>query len=196
MQCGDSFDFFVAAQYAAFELEVIEAVFLASRLRLAHDGLRSQRDLVAHAKPVVVCAGIACVTQVSLAAVAHVKQVAQHLHRIALLPFAEQGRHGHIQVLTQQVEQRRFNCSRCMDGGAQVKRLLAPAATVTISKLLLYLLQGTLVGANRLAHNQAARVFQRLPNLLAAWHLAHTRVACVVGQYQQIAREERAVSAA
>jgi hypothetical protein len=48
------------------------------------------------------------------------------------------------------------------------------------------------VFAERLAHHQRARVFQRLADLLAARHLAHAGAAGAVGQDQQVAREEGA----
>ena len=185
----------LAAQHTAFELEVVETVFLAGCLSLAHDGFGSQSDIVANTKPVVVCAGIAHVIQVSLAPIAHVKQIAQHLHTIALLAFAEQGRHGHIQVLAEQVKQRRLNCGNRMNGGAQVKRLLAAATDVKVGELLLHLLQDALVRADGLAHNQRTCVVQRLANLLAARHFAHAGSPGVIGQYQQIARKEGAVRA-
>ena len=196
MQCRDGFDFFVATQHATFELEIVETVLLAGGFRLAHDGLGSQRNLVPHAKPVIAGTGVACVIQRGFAAVAHKEQVTQHFDCVALLPFAEQGSHRHIKVLAQQVEQGRFNRGNGMDGGAQVKRLLAAATAVALGELLLHLLQDALVLTNRLSYHQRACVLQRLPNLLAAWHLAHAGAACAVGQYQQIACEEGAVGTA
>jgi hypothetical protein len=70
------------------------------------------------------------VGQGRLPAVPHVEQVAQHLHRVPLLPFAQQRGHRHAQVLAQQVEQGRLDGSDGVDGGAQVEGLLAAAAGV------------------------------------------------------------------
>ncbi len=50
---GHGLDLLVAAQHAALELEVVEAVALVRRLGQAHDGLGRQRLLVAQAEPVV-----------------------------------------------------------------------------------------------------------------------------------------------
>jgi hypothetical protein len=87
-----------------------------------------------------------------LLAVAHIKQIAQHLHALALLAFAQQGADRHIQVLAQQVEQGTFDGRDGVDGGAQVKGLLAPATAVAVGKLLAHALQHSVVLANRLIY--------------------------------------------
>ena len=196
VQRHHGFHFLIAAQHAALELEIVEAIALARCLGQAHDGLCRHGLFVAQAEPVVAGARVGGVRQVGLFAVANVEEVAQHLHGIALLAFAQQCGHGHIQVLAQQVEQGRFHRRHGMDGRAQVKGLQAPATGIPVSKLLLHALQHPLVGANGLAHHQLAGVFQRLANLFAAGHLAHPGVAGAVLEHNQIAGEERRVGTA
>ena len=99
-------------------------------------------------------------------------------------------------MFAQQVEQGRFSGSDRMDGDAQVKRLLAAPATVALGKLRAHGVEDGVVAANRLAHDECARVFQRLADLFAAGHFTHTRVACAVGQHQDVAGEERAMGTA
>ncbi|MOA05746.1 hypothetical protein D3C78_1253560 [compost metagenome] len=117
-QGADRLHLGLAAQHAALELEVLEAVAGVGRLGLADDGLGSQRLLVAHAEPGVVGVGLVAVAEVGLAAVADEEQVAEHLHLVALLAFAEQGGDRHAEVLAEQVEQRRLQCGDRMDGDA------------------------------------------------------------------------------
>ena len=196
VQRADGFDFFLAAQHAALELEVGEAVACMRGLGQAHDGLGGHGLLVAKTEPVIVGAGVALVGQVGLPAVAHVEEVAEHLHRVALLAFAQQGRHGHFEELAQQVEQRGFDGRDRVDGHAQVEGLQAAPAAVAPGEGAAHAVENGVVPADGLADDEVARVFQRLPDLLAAGHFAHAGVAGAVGQDQQIAREERAVGAA
>ncbi len=81
-------------------------------------------------KPGVIRVGLVAVGQVGGGAIAHVKQVAKHFYRVALLAFAEQGGHRHVEELTQQVEQRGFHGGDGMNGDAQVKGLQATAGGV------------------------------------------------------------------
>ena len=67
--------------------------------------------------------------------IADVEQVAQHLDRVALPAFAQQGGDRHVEVLAEQVEQRRFDGGDGVDGGAQVEGLQPAAAAVAIGKL-------------------------------------------------------------
>ncbi len=85
MQRAYRLHFGLAGQRAALELEVAEAVARVRGLGQAHHRLRRQRHLIAQAKPVVVGTGFCAVAQIGLVAVADVEQIAQHLHRLALL---------------------------------------------------------------------------------------------------------------
>ncbi len=125
----DGLDLVLAAQHAALELEVVEAVALVRRLGQAHDGLGR------HAPPRGAGAtsrrrrpGRCAYGRSVLRAVADVEQVAEHLDRVALLAFAEQRRDRHVEVLAEQVEQRRLDRRDGVDGDAQVEGLQAAAA--------------------------------------------------------------------
>jgi hypothetical protein len=89
---------------------------------------------VAQAQPVVFFAGRRIVGQVGLLAVGDVEEVTQHGHRIALLAFAQQGRHRHAEELAQQVEQGAFHGGDGVDRHAQVKGLVAAAAAVAVGE--------------------------------------------------------------
>ncbi len=196
MQRDHRVDLVVAGQHPALELEVVEAVALAGGFGQPHHGFGRHRRFVAHAEPGVVGARVFGIGQIGLVPVADVEQIAEHLHRVALLAFAEQCGHRHVEVLAEQVEQRRFDRRDRMDGGAQVEGLQPAAATVAVGEGLLHLLQQALVRTQRLADDQRGRVFQRLADLLAARHLADTAAAGAVAEDQQVAREERPVCAA
>jgi hypothetical protein len=83
---------FFAAQHPTLELEVLEAIACLGGFGQAHHRLSVHGLFVAKPAPVVCALGLviwAGVGQGCLAAVAHKEQVTQHLHRIALLAFAE-----------------------------------------------------------------------------------------------------------
>jgi hypothetical protein len=189
VQRADGLDFFLAAQHAALELEVGEAVARMRRLgqRTMASGVMAsswRRRSQSSAAP-----GRALVGQVGLLAVAHVEEVAQHLHRVALLAFAEQGGHRHIEELAQQVEQRGFHRGDGMDGHAQVEGLLAAAAAVAVGEGVAQAVEDALCRPMGWP-TMRARVFQRLADLFAAGHFAHAGAAGAVGQDQQVAGEE------
>ena len=94
-------------------------------------------------------------------------------------------------MLTQQVEQGRFDRGDRMDRGAQVEGLQAAPAAITISKGLLDALQQTGMSTHGLAHHQVPCVLQCLADLLATGHFANAGAASAVGQDQQVAGEKR-----
>ena len=198
VQSPDGFHLVLAAQHATLELEVIETVARVRGLGLAHDGLRCQRLFMAHPAPAISLFRLILrgqVRQVGLRAVAHEEQVAQHLHRLALLPLAQEGRHRHPQVLAQQVQQGRLQCSTGVDGGAQVKGLLPATAGVPVCKVLAHAAQHRLPAPEGLADHQRRSVVQGLLDFLSAGYLANAGAALAVGEDEQVAGEERGVRA-
>ena len=107
------------------------------------------------------------------------------------MAFAEQRRHRYAEVLAEQVEQRGLDRRDRVDRRAQIERLLAAAAAVAVGEGLLHRLQHPLV-----RDDQRRGILQRAADLLAAGHLADAGAAGVVGEQQQVAREEGAVRAA
>ena len=136
VQRRDRLDLLLAAQHAALQLEVVEAVALRAPPR---PGARPPRASCAFSwrrrnqsssasRLARRTAGRSCV------AVADVEQVAEHLDRVALLAFAEQRGDRHAEVLAEQVEQRRLDRGDGVDGGAQVEGLQAAAARVAVGE--------------------------------------------------------------
>ena len=129
VQGDDRLDLLLAAQHAALELEVVEAVArrsAASARRTIASGVIAfswrRRNQSSSAS------GSLAYGRSVLRAVADVEQVAEHLDRVALLAFAEQRRDRHVEVLAEQVEQRRLDRGDRVDRGAQVEGLQAAAA--------------------------------------------------------------------
>ena len=150
-QRSDGFDFCVATQYAALELEIVEAIFGLGRFGQAHYRVGSQGCFMTQAEPLIVGVGLVAVGQVGGVAIPHIEQVAEHLHRIALLAFAKQGGHRHFEKLAQQVEQRGLHGGDGVDGDAQVEGLQAATRAVSGRKGAAHLVEDALVLANRLA---------------------------------------------
>ena len=90
-------------------------------------------------------------------AVADVEQVAEHLDRVALLAFAEQRGDRHVEVLAEQVEQRRLDRGDGVDRRAQVEGLLAAAAGVAVGEALRASRCSTLLVRRRSAGRRRAR---------------------------------------
>ena len=74
---------------------------------------------------------------------------------------------------------------------------LQPAAfAVAIRELHPHRIQNRVVCSQRLPHDERLRLFEHATNLLTAGNLADTGVASIVGEQNNIAREERSVRAA
>ncbi len=115
--------------------------------------------------------------------------------RIALLTFAQQRGHGHVQVLAQQVQQGRFHRRHGVHARAQIKVCRPRPPESRSAQLLLHPLQHPLVGANGLADHQL-RALPASGVSFAAGHPAHPGAAGAVLEHDQIAGEERRVGTA
>ena len=151
---------------------------------------------MAQAVPGAVGVGLGVVGQVGLLPVAHVEQIAQEAHPVPLDAVAQQGGHGHLQILAQQVQQGGLHGGDHVDAGAQVEGLLAPDVVLDVGgEPLVDLPQGHLVLGHAGALHQVLHVLQRLGDLLAAGDLADAGVAPVVGEHHHVAGEIGGVGA-
>ncbi len=131
---GDGLDLLLAAQHAALELEVGEAVMVVGGFGQPHHGLRRHRLLVAEVEPFGL-AGLALdVVELALAPVADEEEIAERLDAVALLAFAEQRGDRQVEMLAEQVEQRGLDRGDRVDHHAQVEGLLAAAAGVAVGE--------------------------------------------------------------
>ena len=197
---GDGgFELVVAAQHAAFELEVGEAVARLGRFGQAHHGGRVERCLVAQPKPVVTGAGTArgvAIRQAGGASVADVEQIAEHGNRLALLAVAKQRRDGHAEVLAEQVEQGALEPGHGVDRGPQVEGLLPATADIAVGEAPLHFGQQLLLPTERLVREQAGRVDDHRRDGRAAGCLADAGAARSIADDDEVAGEERPVRAA
>ena len=167
-QRGDRLCFFFTRQYAAFQLEVIKAIFFIRGFRQAHHRVRGHRFIVTHTIPVAFFVRLALVRQRGEFAIADKEQVAEHFHFAALLAVAQQGGDIDAQMLAQQIQHRGFNARDHMDSGAQIKRLQTTATRITIGKGRAHASQHIFVLAQRFTHHQRNGVLQRFTDLLPA----------------------------
>ena len=77
----------------------------------------------------------------------------------ALLAFTQQGGHGHVQVLAQQVKHGAFNGGNGMYGNAQVKCLQAAAAVIAGREGLAHVVQHLVPSAQCLPKHQGHGIF-------------------------------------
>ena len=151
---------------------------------------------MAQAVPGAVGVGLGVVGQVGLLPVAHVEQIAQEAHPVPLDAVAQQGGHGHLQILAQQVQQGGLHGGDHVDAGAQVEGLLSPHVVLDVGgEPLVDPAQGHLVVGHAGALHQVLHILQRLGDLLAAGHLADAGVAPVVGEHHHVAGEIGGVGA-
>lgn len=185
-----------ALQHTAFELEVLKAVLVIGGLGQSHDGVGGESLLMAQPVPSAVCVRLGVVGQVGFFPVAHIEQIAQEPHPIPLDAVAQQGCHGHLQILAQQIQQGGLHGGDHVDSGAQIKGLLAPHVVLDVGgEPLVDPAQGHLVVGHTGALHQVLHILQGFGNLLAAGHLADTGVAPVVGEHHHIAGEVGGVGA-
>src|SRR6185369_10301259 len=118
-----------------FELEVLETVAVLRCFGEADDRRGRERFLVAQTKPTVRAAR-AAIGQARPCAVAEVEQITKHLHRGALLAFAQERSDRHIEKLPEQVEHCRLDRGQRMDHYAQIEGLLAAPAAIPLSKAI------------------------------------------------------------
>ena len=83
-----------------------------------------------------------------------------------------------------------------MDGDPQVKSLVAASTAVAVREAGAKAVEYLLPVAQRLALDQLSGVNQSAADFLAARDFSHTGAARAVGQYQEVAGEKGAVSAA
>ena len=184
------------AEDAAFEFEVLEAEALLRGLRLPDDALGREGFLVAETMPGVARAGFVPIAEGRLPTVADEEEVAEHLDFGALLAFAEQGGDGLALELAEQVEEGGFDRGDGVDGHAQVEGLQAAAAGVAVGERRADLRQELFVAGDLLADEQGRGVFDRLADLLAAGDLAQAGATGVIGDQDDVAREERTMRSA
>ena len=89
VQGDDGFNLLFAGQDAALELEITKSVACVRGLGQPHDGPRVHCRLMAQAQPVVLGIWFAAVRQIGAGSITHVKQITEHVHRVALLAFAQ-----------------------------------------------------------------------------------------------------------
>ena len=186
-------------QHPALELEVAEPVAVAGGLGETDDCVRGERLFVPDLHPLVgvgSLVGRGLVGEVGLGAVADEEQISQRLHAVALLPVAEKCGDRNLEMLAQQVQQRRLDSGHRVHGDAQVERLGAAAAGVAVGKRTPHVVEDGVVIADAAAGHDRAGVLEGAADRLPTGHLADTRVAVGVGQDHQVSGEERAVCAA
>ena len=83
-----------------------------------------------------------------------------------------------------------------MDRDAEIEGLRSPPATIAVRKAGSHPGQNVVVRSDRLPDDQRLRLFESLPDALAAGHFAHPRVTRAVRQDHDISGKERAVRAA
>jgi hypothetical protein len=109
---------------------------------------------------------VTAIGEIGLLSVSDEEEITQHIDAASLLPFSEQRGDGHLQKLPQQIQQRRLNCSNCMDGGALIEGLQAATGSVSIGKLPPHSIQNAIPVANPLSDDQRFRIIENFASSL------------------------------
>jgi hypothetical protein len=164
--------------------------------REARDGLGCHRLFVAQAEPVIAGIRFASVRQFGTPAVSDVKEIAEHVDRVALLPIAEEFGNGDAQILPQEVEQSSLETRDGVDRDPKVERLLAARARIAIRETRPHIVEGPVKAADRSPDDEPAGIFERLADPFTSGHFADSGMTCAILHQDDVAREERAVCAA
>jgi hypothetical protein len=155
--------------------------------------LRRQRLIVPETKPIDPVLRLGAVRQIRSGAVANKEKVAKHLYCIALLSFSQESRHWNAEELAQKVKQRYFYRRDGMNGHTLVESLQSASAGIPVGKALAHRAENVVVPPDRLPDHQLPRIFQRLPNLLAARYLANASVAGIISKNYHVSCKKRRV---
>lgn len=112
------------------------------------------------------------------------------------MAVTEQRRHRNVEVLTEQVEQRRFDRGDRVHGDPKIEGLRSPAAGIASGEGRPDGTQRGVVAADRRSDHQLTRVLQGTTDGFAAGYLAHTDAAVGIGEHHQVPGEVRGVGAA
>lgn len=127
--------------------------------------------------PVLGRVGLADVLQFRAAGVTDVEQIAEDPYGVALLSVAQERRDGYVEVLPQQIEQRRLDRGDGVDGGPQIEGLGAAPTGVAIGEAVTDLAQDALVVTDLRSDDQGLGIPQRPRDLLPAGDLTETRTS-------------------
>ena len=125
LELTDYMHLLVSCENAAFELEILEAVFLMNRFCMGNNLVRGQSLLMTQPVPLAVGVRLGVIGQIGLISVAHEEQIAQHAYLVSLLAVSQELTYRHIQVFSQQIQAGSFDGCQNMHAGAQVKGLVA-----------------------------------------------------------------------
>src|SRR4051794_23173018 len=99
-------------------------------------------------------------------------------------------------MLTQQIEERRFDRGTRVNGDSQIEGLQTATSSVAIREVHTYSGKYVVIAADVLSEEKRLCVFECRPDALTARHFAHTRMPRAVSHYQDIAGKEGAVGSA
>ena len=168
---------FFTRQHAAFEFEIVEAIFFVSGFCQTHDGVRGHGLFMTKPVPVALLIALTLIGQRRGVTVTHEEQVAQHFDFATLLALAQQRGDVDAQMLSQQIQQRGFNPGDNVNGGTQIKSLQTAAAGVTVGKAAAYCPKDVFIFAERFPDDQFSGLFQRLADFLSAGDFPYAGMA-------------------
>ncbi len=155
-----------------------------------------QGFFAADAKPIVSRIFFADVREIGLSSIAHIEEISEHLHFVALLTFSEQRRNGNFEMLPQEIQERRFDRGTSVNRDPQIECLQTAPAGVPICKRAANGAKYLVIPANALPDKKRLCIFERGPDAFTSGHLAYAYMSRAVFQDQNIAGEERTVCSA
>lgn len=150
------------------------------------------------AQPVPVAAAVrlGAIGKIGLVPLTHIEKATQETHLAALDPVPQQGGGRHLEILAQQIQQRRFVGGDYVDTGTEVKGLLPPHIVLDVGgKPVSDLLEGIFVGAKAGVLHKVLHILQRLGDLLSPGDLSQAGAAVGVGEDHRIAGKVGGVGA-
>ena len=202
LQCTECIHLLGALQYAALQLEVLEAVLFGQRLCLFDDSLRCQDLLTTQTEPrirAVALIKILHLTCRNLLLIRYIEEVAEHLDFLPLLSLTEKVTHRNTEELPHQVKHRALQCPLTLYDELQLRDIQCLDALAIILcrrvRQLMDLLKNLAILRDRLSLYKRLHRIETVTGIVTTMDLTDALMSRTVLENHQISRKCRCVTA-
>ena len=189
-ECFNGFDLIFTLQYAAFELEIPEAVMLIRSLCKLYDAFRRECFFRAQTIPFIGLMFTGKIRQICLFAVTDKEKIAQELHFVTLTACTQKLTGRQTKIFAQKIKAGRFNSRYGMDHRTQIEGLQAAALCIAVLECFTHIIEDMVVRTNRTSNYDCLRILKCLTDFLAARYFTYTGIAGFIGEDDDIPRKK------
>ena len=202
LQCTECIHLLGALQYAALQLEVLEAVLFGQRLCLFDDSLRCQDLLTTQTEPRIRAVALIEILHLAcrhLLLIRYIEEVAEHLDFLPLLALTEEVTHRNTEELAHQIKHRTLQCPLTLYNELQLRDIqcLDTLSIVLCRRVrqLVNLLEDLAILRNRLSFHERLHRIETVTGVVATVNLTDALMSRTVLENHQISRKCRCVTA-